>query len=91
MQTTKVGYGKFSKLTKHSSAEVKDPYARWFVAATSPMMYGGEYEMGDTYAREITQFGQLVDADPEWRDEYQGLSISEMSQETGSSVMRLAS
>jgi len=61
---------KILKTYKHSSAEVNDPYARWFVAATSPMMYGGEYEMGDTYAREITQFGQLVDADPEWRDEY---------------------
>ena len=54
---------KILKTYKHSSAEVNDPYARWFVAATSPMMYGGEYEMGDTYAREITQFGQLVDAD----------------------------
>jgi len=61
---------KILKTYKHSSAEVNDPYARWFVAATSPMMYGGEYEMGDTYAREITQFGQLVDAYPEWRDEY---------------------
>ena len=61
---------KILKTYKHSSAEVNDPYARWFVAATSPMMYGGEYEMGDTYASEITQFGQLVDADPEWRDEY---------------------
>ena len=61
---------KILKTYKHSSAEVNDPYARWFVAATSPMMYGGEYEMGDTYAREITQFGQLVDADPEGRDEY---------------------
>jgi len=61
---------KILKTYKHSSAEVNDPYARWFVAATSPMMYGGEYEMGDTYAREITQFGQLVDAEPQWRDEY---------------------
>ena len=61
---------KVLKTYKHSSAEVNDPYARWVVAATSPMMYNGEYEMGDTYAREITQFGQLVDADPEWRDEY---------------------
>jgi hypothetical protein len=34
------------------------------------MMFNGGYEEGDTYAREIIQYGQLVDADPEWRDEY---------------------
>jgi hypothetical protein len=34
------------------------------------MMHDGGYEMGDTYAREIKQSGQLVDADPQWRDEY---------------------
>ncbi|MCP4823228.1 MAG: hypothetical protein GY892_03840, partial [Shimia sp.] len=45
-------------------------YARWFVSATSPMMHEGAYEMGDTYAQEIKAMGQLVDADPEWRDEY---------------------
>jgi hypothetical protein len=65
---------KVLKTYKHSSAEAKDPHARWFVAATSPMMHGdfagSVYEMGDTYAREIKQMGQLVDADPEWRDEY---------------------
>ncbi len=67
---------KVLKTYKHSSAEAKDPHARWFVAATSPMMHvdhlTGEtcYELGDTYAREIKQMGQLVDADPEWRDEY---------------------
>jgi hypothetical protein len=61
---------KVLKTYKHSSSEAKDPYARWYVAATSPMMYNGEYEQGDTYAREIMQYGQLVDADPEWRDEY---------------------
>ena len=55
---------KVLKTYKHSSAETKDPYARWFVAATSPMMQGGGYEMGDTYAQEIKNFGQLVDADP---------------------------
>jgi len=58
------------KTYKQPSSEAKDPYARWFVAATSPMMHDGQYEMGDTYAREIKQFGHLVDADPEWRDAY---------------------
>ena len=61
---------KVLKTYKHSSSEAKDPCARWFVAATSPMMYNEEYEMGDTYVREIIQYGELVDADPEWRDEY---------------------
>jgi hypothetical protein len=34
-------------------------------------MHEGSYEMGDTYAREIMNMdATLVDADPEWRDEY---------------------
>ena len=61
---------KVLKTYKHPEAEVNDPYARWFVAATSPHMHEGSYEMGDTYAGEIKQFGQLIDADPEWRDLY---------------------
>ena len=62
---------KVLKTYKHSSAEESDPYARWFVSATSPMMHEGSYEMGDTYVQEIKHMnGQLVDADPEWRDEY---------------------
>ncbi len=31
------------KTYKHSSAEQNDPYARWFVAATSPHMHGGGF------------------------------------------------
>ena len=58
------------KTYKHSSAELKDPYARWFVAATSPMMHEGSYELGDTYAAEIKQFGQLILADDGWLDQY---------------------
>jgi hypothetical protein len=34
-------------------------------------MHEGSYEMGDTYAQEIMNMdAELVDADPEWRDEY---------------------
>ena len=58
------------KTYKHSSAELKDPMARWFVAVTSPMMHDGEFEMGDTYAAEIKQHGQLILADDTWLDEY---------------------
>ena len=61
---------KVLKTYKHVSSEAKDPYAIWYVAATSPMMYNGEYEPGDTYVRDIIQYGRLVDAEPEWRDEY---------------------
>ena len=63
---------KVLKTYKHSDAERKDPCARWFVAATSPHMHDGSYEMGDTYACEILEMGQLIDADPAWRDEYPG-------------------
>ena len=61
---------KVLKTYKHSSAERDDPYARWFVAATSPHMHDGSYEMGDTYARDVTSNGALIDADPAWMDEY---------------------
>jgi len=61
---------KVLKTYKHSTAEAKDPYARWFVAATSPMMPDGSYEMGDTYACEVIEQGALVDCDPSWMDEY---------------------
>jgi len=44
-------------------------YARWFVAAKSPMSYG-DFEMGDTYATEITNIGNLVAASPEWAEHY---------------------
>ena len=58
------------KTYKHSDAEKKDDYARWFVAATSPMMHDGAFELGDTYAKEIREYGNLVQADPEWLDQY---------------------
>ena len=58
------------KTYKHSSAELKDPHARWFVAATSPMMPEGAYELGDTYAGEVKELGQLIMADKGWLEEY---------------------
>lgn len=58
------------KTYKHSAAELKDPYARWFVAATSPMMHDGQFELGDTYAQEIRSLGRLVRADTGWMEEY---------------------
>ena len=58
---------KVLKTYKHSSVEAKDPYARWFLATSSPWV---DDELGDGYAREVIENGILIDAEPEWRDEY---------------------
>jgi hypothetical protein len=58
---------KVLKTYKHSDAERKDPYARWYMATSSPWVTD---ELGDGYAAEVTQNGILIDAEPEWRDEY---------------------
>ena len=53
------------KTYKSPESEAKDQYARWFVWASSPFTYG-DFEGGDTYARDVLNFGRLVAADPEW-------------------------
>lgn len=53
------------KTYKTPANEAKDAYARWFVAAKSDATWG-EFEMGDTYAKEIRTYGRLVAATPEW-------------------------
>jgi len=53
------------KTYKTPANEAKDAYARWFVAAKSDMTYG-DFEMGDTYAKEVRTYGRLVAATPEW-------------------------
>ena len=60
------------KTYKHADSEKKDPYARWFVAATSPLMFNGEFEYGDTYCKDILTHGRLVEdsATQEWLDQY---------------------
>ena len=58
---------KVLKTYKHVSSETKDPYARWYMATTSPWVTD---ELGDGYATEVIQNGILVDAEPDWRDEY---------------------
>jgi hypothetical protein len=57
------------KTYKQPSSEVKDPYARWFVWAKSPMTYG-DFEGGDTYRREVVGFFVLVAAEPKWQEAY---------------------
>lgn len=49
--------------------ERDNPYARWFVAAKSPLTYDS-WEYGDTYAKEVEQHGHLTSATDEWLKEY---------------------
>ena len=62
---------KVLKTYKHSEAERKDPYARWYLATSSPLTDYRD-EIGDGYAKEVIQNGVLIDADPAWRNEYPG-------------------
>ena len=61
------------KTYKHPKNEVKDPFARWFVAAKSPHTFG-EFELGDSYARRnsydlgIADIGVLRACTQEWLD-----------------------
>lgn len=57
------------KTYKQPTSEAKDPYARWFVAARSPMTYG-DWEYGDTYKVEVTRYGYLLSSTPEWKEVY---------------------
>ena len=57
------------KTWKMAKSELKDPYARWFVAAKSSATFGG-FDMGDTYKNEVTSYGRLVAATPEWLEVY---------------------
>lgn len=58
------------KTYKMPKSEAKDPYARWFVAATSPHMHNGSFEYGDEYKTTITRNAALISGDPEWLEEY---------------------
>jgi len=61
---------KVLKTYKKPENEKKDQYARWFVSATSPLMQGDTYEMGDTYVKDILTYGSLIDATEDWKKEY---------------------
>jgi hypothetical protein len=57
------------KTYKQPASEAKDPYARWFVAARSPLTCG-DWEYGDTYKAEVTRYGRLLSSTPEWKEVY---------------------
>ena len=57
-------------LKTYKLAKNEDNYSRWFVAATSPYMDDGQFEMGDDYAVNIRMNGYLVQADDGWLHAY---------------------
>ena len=57
------------KTYKLAKNEAGDPYARWMVAAKSDATFGS-FELGDTYARDVRSFGQLIAATPAWLEAY---------------------
>jgi len=49
--------------------EVKNQYARWFVAVKTPMTYGS-YDMGDSYIRDAIYGLNLTWASDMYREQY---------------------
>lgn len=52
-------------LKTYKLAKNEDQFARWMVAAKSENTFGS-HELGDTYKTDVTSYGRLVAADPEW-------------------------
>ena len=52
------------KVLKAYSGDYTQQYARWLVAASSPMTYGS-FDMGDTYVSDVVHHGTLTFIDPE--------------------------
>jgi len=62
--------------------EVKNQYARWFVAVKTPMTYGS-YDMGDSYIRDAIYGLKLTYASDEYRQQY---DLSEELEQYGGDV-----
>jgi hypothetical protein len=58
IHTNTTGMG-ILKTYQHPDKEKTNQYARWYVAARSPLTHGS-WEYGDTYATEIQQYGRLL-------------------------------
>lgn len=63
---------KVLKVYCSAKSDKKDEYARWFIAARSPHTFGS-YEMGDTYIKDILDYGQLESATDEFRTYFEEL------------------
>ena len=62
-------YGEWVWAVLKVNAPAKGPssqYATWFCAVKSPFTYGS-YEMGDTYAADVMQYGQLQSCTDEFK------------------------
>lgn len=57
------------KTYQHPDNESKNEYSRWFVAAKSPYTHGS-WEMGDTYTKEVTDYGTLAESTETWSNLY---------------------
>ena len=57
------------KTYKLPENEAKSPYSSWFVAARSDMSYGS-WEYGDTYIKDIVNYGYLNSSTEEWNKIY---------------------
>jgi hypothetical protein len=60
-------------ICKTYSKDLKKPYARFFVWASSPFTYGS-MEGGDTYADEVLSTALLVAAEPDWLEVHGSIS-----------------
>lgn len=64
---------KVLKTYQRVDKEFSNKHSRWFVSATSNLMYKGTWEMGDTYIRDIIiNSSSVTDATPEWLEAYSG-------------------
>jgi len=59
------------KTYKKPAGEAKDPYARWFLATSSPHTHG-QPELGDGYAKDI-RVHRLTECSREFAEAYPGL------------------
>ncbi len=58
---------KVLKVYCSAKSDRKDPYARWHLGVQSPHLQPGEYEMGDTYIKDVLSYGRLESATDEFK------------------------
>ena len=64
---------KVLKVYRSAKSDKADEYARWHLAVQSPHLLPGEYEMRDTYIREVLTYGRLDSATDEFKAYYEEL------------------
>ena len=66
---------KVLKVYRQAKTDKGDKYSRWFIAAKSPYTFG-EFEMGDTYITDITNYGHLESATDEFKAYFEELQAA---------------